>query len=76
MHVQEHELGFADLRRILDANSLTFLGFTLDDAASAAYRAMFPDDPHTRDLAHWEALEQARPGTFSAMYQFWAHKSG
>lgn len=72
MHVQEHELGIADVERMLRENGLRFLGFSIDDDAQAAYRAMFPNDRPTGELAHWGELEQARPDTFRGMYQFWA----
>lgn len=74
MHVQEHELGFADLRRILTENGLRFLGFIQSDAVMAAYRAAFPHDPHGLDLSAWEAFETRQPDTFARMYMFWAEK--
>jgi len=78
MHVQEHQLTIADLRRILDENGLTFLGFLQFTYKSLrdAYTARFPHDPNGRDLDAWEAFEAEHPRTFSRMYQFWAERRG
>ena len=76
MHVQEHELGIADLKRLLAENGLTFLGFAVDPQVTDAYRAMFPEDPAAADLDRWDTFEQAYPQTFHAMYQMWAVKTG
>jgi len=76
MHVQEHQLTIPDLRRILDENRLTFLGFIQFDFPYVRnpYLARFPHDPAGRDLDAWEAFEAERPGTFGRMYQFVAEK--
>lgn len=74
MHVQEHELGVDDLRRMLDESGLRLLGFTVAPAVLAAYRRRFPDDPTAVDLDHWGAFEAENPATFLGMYQFWAQK--
>ena len=76
MHVQEHELNFDDLRRMLEENDLTFLGFLQFSFADTRrdYRAMFPHDPMGLDLNSWEKFEIMRPATFRRMYQFWAQK--
>ena len=76
MHVQEHELNFDDLRRMLEENALTFLGFLQFSFADTRrdYRAMFPHDPMGLDLNSWEKFEIMRPATFRRMYQFWAQK--
>lgn len=74
LHVQEHEMGLADIRRILDECGLRFLGFDLAPEVREAYRARFPDDLAMTDLANWDAFEQAEPRTFIGMYQFWAQK--
>jgi len=74
MHVQEHELGIADLRRMLDENGLRFAGFQLPQPVRATYREMFPHDPKGLDLDLWSAFEEAHPATFQRMYQFAAQK--
>ena len=74
MHVQEHQMTFADLRRILDENGLTLLGFLLPDNVMAAYRAAFPHDPQAVDMNALEHFETQHPGAFARMYMFWARK--
>jgi SAM-dependent methyltransferase len=74
MHVQEHQMRFADLRRMLDENGLRFLGFILTDSAMAEYRAAFPHDPEGVDLNAWEQFEICNPRIFGRMYAFWAEK--
>lgn len=78
MHVQEHELTVADLRRMLAENDLKFLGFIQFSFKEVRepYLAMFPHDPTGVDLDAWEIFEAAYPRTFSRMYQFWAEKLG
>ncbi|MBL8770044.1 MAG: class I SAM-dependent methyltransferase [Phenylobacterium sp.] len=74
MHVQEHQMNFADLRRMLDENGLVFLGFIVPDAVMKMYRAAFPHDPAGLDLNGWEQFEAQNPRTFARMYMFWAQK--
>ena len=76
MHVQEHQLTIPDLRRIMDENRLTFLGFAQFDFPDVrkAYLARFPHDPTGLDLDAWEAFEAQHPGVFGRMYQFWTEK--
>jgi len=74
MHVQEHELAIDDLRRLLEANDLRFLGFTVPAPVRAAYRRAFPNDPTATDLGSWRQFEQANPQIFVGMYEFWAQK--
>jgi hypothetical protein len=76
MHVQEHQLTIPDLRRILDENGLTFLGFIQFEFQQVrdAYLARFPHDPAGVDLDAWEAFEAEQPGTFGRMYMLWAEK--
>ncbi len=76
MHVQEHELNIADLRRMMDESGLTFLGFHQFWQVKDRYLAMYPHDPKGLDLDAWSAFEAENPSTFSRMYQFWAAKPG
>jgi SAM-dependent methyltransferase len=76
MHVQEHELGIEDIRRMLAAAGLAFMAFAIDPSAKAAYSAAFPGDPAATDLTNWDAFERANPTTFRHMYQFWVRKPG
>lgn len=74
-HVEEHRLSLAEIGDFLSQHNLRFLGFSLDDAVLAAYRARFPDDPAATDFGHWRMFEKDHPGTFSGMYQFWLQKA-
>ena len=74
MHVQEHQMTIADLRRILDENALRFLGFIQPEPVMALYREMFPHDPQGLDLDGWEQFEAEHTITFARMYMFWAEK--
>jgi len=74
-HVQEHRLTLAGIGSFLRAHNLRLLGFCLDDAALAAYRVRFPDDPGAVNLDHWQVYEKDHPDTFSGMYEFWLQKT-
>ena len=50
------------------------LGFALDEASLAAYRARFADDPAAISLDNWQQFEADNPDTFAGMYQFWVQK--
>jgi SAM-dependent methyltransferase len=73
-HVQEHRFTLQQIRVFLAASRLNFLGFDLNQQAINQYRTAFPDDPAGINLDHWHAFEQANPGTFGGMYQFWLQK--
>lgn len=62
---------------MLDRLGLVFLGFQLEDPATARlYRARFPDDPTMTSLAAWDRFEEERPLTFGGLYQFWLRRPG
>jgi tetratricopeptide (TPR) repeat protein/SAM-dependent methyltransferase len=75
-HAQEHRLTLPPIREFLIAHDLTFLGFEIDPAVVARYRARFPDDETATDLACWDILETEDPGTFGSMYVFWVQHRG
>ncbi len=70
-HAQEHRLTLPAIAEFLSANGLDFLGFDLPAATAAGYRARFPEDRPMTDLDRWHEFEQANPGAFANMYQFW-----
>ena len=74
-HVQEHRLTLPQIGAFLSGHGLTFIGFELDAATLARYRAAFPDDKGLTDLAAWHRFETANPDTFRGMYQFWVQKA-
>ena len=74
-HVREHRYTIPDLRNMLTALGLEFLGFDVTDATTMRrYRADHRDDTAASDLARWSAFEQAHPDTFAGMYVFWCRK--
>lgn len=76
-HVQEHRMTPLQIADMLDRLGLAFLGFQLEDPATARlYRARFPDDPTMTSLAAWDRFEQERPLTFGGLYQFWLRRPG
>lgn len=75
-HRQEHRYTPAQLRSLLDAAGLEFLGFEFNSPKPlAGYRARFPTDATAVDLDNWAVMELENPGLFSNCYRFWVrHK--
>jgi tetratricopeptide (TPR) repeat protein/2-polyprenyl-3-methyl-5-hydroxy-6-metoxy-1,4-benzoquinol methylase len=72
-HAQEHRTGILEIKALLAANDLTFIGF--DTPARGAYAKLHPDDPAMSDLDRWHAFEVDHPATFKGMYQFWVQRA-
>ncbi|NJD33992.1 MAG: methyltransferase domain-containing protein [Betaproteobacteria bacterium] len=75
-HVQEHRYTIPGIARLLDDAGLRFLGFDLEPAALARFRAVYPGRDALTDLDLWHEFEQRNPDFFAAMYQFWACNKG
>jgi SAM-dependent methyltransferase/tetratricopeptide (TPR) repeat protein len=73
-HVQEHRFTLPQIKALLAASGLNFLGFDIGPNLLTRYRAKFPDDLAATDLERWHAFEQANPWTFGGMYQFWVQQ--
>ena len=73
-HVQEHRYTIPGIARLLDDAGLRLIGFDLEPAALARFRAANPDKDALSNLALWKDFEQQNPDFFAAMYQFWACK--
>ncbi len=78
-HVQEHRYTIPEIGKMIDDQSLEFLGFRFyEDALGIAnlYRKEYPADPDMTDLASWERFEEAHPQVFTEMlgYLFWCRK--
>ncbi len=72
-HPIEHRFTPLQLRELLDGAGLRFLGFQHNRPEVAGwYRELWPDDGEQRDLARWDAVEEAHPRAFSGMFVFWA----
>ncbi len=68
-HAHEHDFTLLEIRDMLDALNLEFIGFeaiTPDQAQRQGVRSTSRDP-----LADWDAQEQANPDLFHLMYQFW-----
>jgi SAM-dependent methyltransferase len=74
-HVQEHQLTLPQIAGFVDDNALTFIGFDVNAATQALYRARFPADAEMKDVATWHLFERENPDTFVGMYQFWVQKA-
>ena len=76
-HVQEHRFTALQLRDLLDACKLEFLGFLISDPnITMQYTRQFPDDPDCLNLDNWHTFEQESPLVFGEMYQFWCREVG
>jgi 2-polyprenyl-3-methyl-5-hydroxy-6-metoxy-1,4-benzoquinol methylase len=74
-NVMEHQFTIPQIKEFLDANRLTFLGFSqLPPHVLRQFQRQFPDATAIRDLGSWHAFEQANPLTFGNMYFFWVQK--
>lgn len=73
-HVQEHRFTLLEIRDVLRALDLRFLGFNSPDLDDA-YRRRFPDDPRMTSLENWHVFEQEHPSAFAGMYNFWTQKN-
>lgn len=73
-HVQEVRITLPEIKSFLAANSLRFLGFTLEPTVLQRFSARFPDRAALTDLDRWHAFETEAPATFAGMYQFQVQK--
>jgi SAM-dependent methyltransferase len=74
-HVQETQLTLPDIRSLLEAAGLEFLGFELTiPEVEQGFRRAYPHAALT-DLEAWDAYEQRHPYSFRSMYQFWCRKN-
>lgn len=73
-HAKEHRYTLPELRAMLAALDLEFVGFEFaTETVRDRYRADHPDDPTMTDLARWARFEEAHPDAFG-MYVFWCRK--
>ncbi len=73
-HVQEHRFTLPRIAAAIDQLGLQFLGMVCDDALKQRYLAFNPADGRALSLEGWDRFEQANPGSFNGMYQFWLHR--
>jgi SAM-dependent methyltransferase len=71
-HVQERDFTLSEIAALLRELDLEFLGFEFVERRTLElFREQHPKPGAEQDLSLWEAFEEARPGTFAAMYRFW-----
>ena len=71
-HVEEHDFTLGEIALLLRQLELEFLGFEIVDRRTLElFREQHPEPGAEHDLSLWRAFEEARPGSFAAMYRFW-----
>jgi len=74
-HRQEHRYTPQQLRRMIDAAGMEFLGFVFTAPQPLiGYRKRFPADTAGTNLENWAAFEIDNPDLFANCYQFWLRK--
>jgi tetratricopeptide (TPR) repeat protein/SAM-dependent methyltransferase len=76
-HTKEHRYTLEQIREMLAALGLEFLGFDFSSPElPRSYMTANPGDPAMIDLAAWARYERAHSDTFAGMYVFWCRKPG
>ena len=74
-HIKEHRFTIPWIAAGVAELGLEFLGFEVSDPVMRQrYRTRFPQDPDMASFENWARFEEAFPGSFSEMYQFWMHR--
>lgn len=74
-HRQEHRYTPQQLRQMIDAAGMEFLGFVFTSPQPViGYRKRFPDDPTGVNLDNWAAFEIDNPDLFANCYRFWLRR--
>ncbi|HSQ82052.1 MAG TPA: tetratricopeptide repeat protein [Casimicrobiaceae bacterium] len=73
-HVEEHRFTLPQIRDMLAALDLRFLGFMLAPGIAMRYAQRHSADLAMTDLAGWTAFEAEFPEAFAGMYVFWVRK--
>jgi SAM-dependent methyltransferase len=71
LHVSEQAVTLPEIAQFLGENGLTFRGFQLERGVFARLRETFPGQVWPGTLDRWATFEEANPGTFNGMYNFW-----
>lgn len=76
-NVMEHEFTIPQIAAFIDANGLSFLGFTqLPPETKKDFLQEFPATGAWQDFDAWADFERKHPLTFGNMYIFWVQKRG
>ena len=74
-HSQEKCYSLLEIKKLLDAANLEFLGFTLTKDIKDKYQRLNKNFESLKDLEIWNNFEKSHPNSFREMYQFWTRKS-
>jgi hypothetical protein len=72
-HVQEHRFSIPQIQDCLTELGLNFCGFE-SAKIDSHFKQTNTGADDLYDLEKWQAYEEANPGAFSGMYQFWCQK--
>lgn len=70
-HVHEQAFTLPQIADLASAAGLDVIGLDAPPQAVSAFRQAYGATANALDLALWDALEQARPFLFAAMYPLW-----
>lgn len=70
----EHQFTITDIKTLLKADHLRFLGFEVSAEIRDQFERQFPQPGAMADLDCWQTFEEEKPWTFFGMYSFWVQK--
>ncbi len=74
-HSHENCYSLIEIKHMLEASNLEFLGFTLSKDIKDKYQRDNKDTDSLKDLELWDKFEKLNVNSFREMYQFWVRKS-
>lgn len=74
LHESEQQFTIEEISDFLNANGLTFCGFTLPPHVFEHVQVHSKDEVWPGSLERWAAVEADHPNMFDGMYQFWCEK--
>ena len=74
-HSQEKCYTLIEIKHMLEAENLEFLGFILSKNIKDKYKKENKDKVSFENLELWDKFEKSNPSSFREMYQFWTRKS-
>ena len=73
-HVQEHRFTIPQIQDCLTELGLKFCGFESAKIVSH-FKLIYAGASDPYNLDRWQSYEEANPGAFGGMYQFWCQKT-
>ena len=71
----EHQFSIPDIKSLVEADGLNFLGFEVAPDVREQFNREFPRRGAFTDFECWQAFEKAHPSTFPGSYVFWVQKT-